>query len=432
MKTSIYNTYLPLGSQAALLYNALSDKYVALRAPLPPETIGHLEEIADGALLKQLTDIGAVVPDGVNEPEQVRELIRTYDHGSDVFQLHINPTLDCNFRCWYCYEDHRAGSRMEGQTVQSVIKLMERVVAERPGLKYFPLSFFGGEPLMGFDNVARPVILALEGLCAGKEIRTSVHFTTNAFLINERMLDFFSTHKASFQITLDGHREFHDKVRRTRAGLGSYDRILYNIRELAKRGCEVLVRVNFTRENMGSIPAIIEDFKAFPPELKGNMRFDLQRVWQDSDRSIEEEVTATVAGYQRALREAGLGISIYMAHDAVRNSCYGDKRNYLLVNYDGGVYLCTARDFDDAHRAGTLQEDGTVAWRDNAHECRLAAKFSKPVCHTCRIAPICGGGCCTQALEHPEPDKCIYGYTEEQKDAMVANRFEQLYMVPKE
>lgn len=121
-----------------------------------------------------------------------------------------------------------------------------------------------------------------------------------------------------------------------------------------------------------------------------------------------------------------------MAHDAVRNSCYGDKRNYLLVNYDGGVYLCTARDFDDAHRAGTLQGDGTVEWRDNAHECRLAAKFSKPVCHTCRIAPICGGGCCTQALEHPEPDKCIYGYTEEQKDAMVANRFEQLYMVSKE
>lgn len=312
MKTSIYNTYLPLDPQAALLYNALSDKYVALRTPLAAELLGHLEDMPDEALLKQLTDIGAVLADDVDEPERVRELIRTYDHGSDVFQLHINPTLDCNFRCWYCYEDHRAGSRMEEQTVQAVVKLMERVVAEKPGLKYFPLSFFGGEPLIGFDNVAKPIILALEGLCAGKEIRTSVHFTTNAFLINERMLEFFSGHKASFQITLDGHREFHDKVRCTRSGRGSYDRIIDNIRELSKRGCEILVRVNFTRENMGSIPAIIEDFKAFPAEIKGNIRFDLQRVWQDSDRSIEEEVTADVAGYQRALREAGFGISIYI------------------------------------------------------------------------------------------------------------------------
>lgn len=429
MKSSLYNTLIPLDDGTALLYNALNDQYLALRADLTADDLAHPERIPPGQLRDRLIEIGAIVPRDTDEVAQVRDMIRECDYDDTVFQLHINPTVDCNFRCWYCYEDHRKGSRMEAHTLQSIIRLMERTVASHPDLRHFSLSFFGGEPLMGFDNVVVPLIEALERICEGTEVRPSFHFTSNAGLINARMLEFFARHKAGFQITLDGHRPFHDKVRFTPAtGQGSYDRILRNIRELAARGCSVLVRVNYTKENLESLPAIIEDFRDIPQTLKGYISFDLQRVWQDFDRSIDEEVTDTVNTHLRTLRSMGFATSTHMVHDLVRTSCYGDKRNYLLVNYDGGVYCCTARDFDDEHRAGALQADGTVAWRDNHQERRLAAKFAKPVCHTCRIAPLCGGGCCTQALEHTDPDVCMYRYTDEQMDHMVTDRFEQLYM----
>lgn len=429
LRSSLYNTYLPLGEDLALIYNALSDKYVAMRSNLKKDILHNLTEVEDSTLRSQLIEIGALVTPEVDEIEKVRNLIAENDHNDEVFILHVNPTVDCNFRCWYCYEDHRAGSRMSADTLVALQNLIEQTIASRPKLKIFDLSFFGGEPLMGFHNVVKPLVQTLEKATAGTDIETSVHFTTNAYLINEEMVEFFARHKAGFQITLDGHRDFHDKVRCTRTGAGSYDRILKNIQSLAEVGSRILVRINFTRENMASIPDIIADFNKFPDELKKHIRFDLQRVWQDMPgKHIEDDISTSVVGYQQAIRDAGFGASLYRAHDSVRNSCYGDKRNYVLVNYDGGVFLCTARDFDDSHRAGTLMADGNIKWINNAHECRLAKKFSKPVCHTCRIAPICGGGCCTQALEHPEPDKCIYNYTETQKDDIIATRFEQIYM----
>lgn len=429
MKTSIYNTYIPLADGSALLYNALSDKYLALREELQPDQLSRLELMPQGQLRDSLVKIGAIVARDTDEVAAVRDLIRETDYDNTCFHLHVNPTVDCNFRCWYCYEDHRKGSRMEPKTLQAVMRLMERTVASHPGLRQFALSFFGGEPLMGFDNVAVPLIEALERICEGTEVQPSFHFTSNAGLINSRMLDFFSMHKSNFQITLDGHRSHHDKVRFWPAtGQGSYDRILHNIRELAARECRVLTRVNYTKDNLRSILDIIDDFRDMPDELKRYISFDLQRVWQDYDGNIDEEVTATVNSYLRSLRTLGYATSTHMVHDLVRNSCYGDKHNYLLVNFDGGVFCCTARDFDDAHQAGILLEDGIVSWRDNHQEHRLSAKFSKPVCHTCRIAPLCGGGCCTQALEHTEPDMCIYRYTDEQKDRMVTDRFEQHYM----
>ncbi len=49
-----------------------------------------------------------------------------------------------------------------------------------------------------------------------------------------------------------------------------------------------------------------------------------------------------------------------------RNSCYADKINQMTVNYDGGVYKCTARDFNEKNRLGQLCDDGTVLW-DKMH-----------------------------------------------------------------
>ncbi|MCM1319698.1 MAG: radical SAM protein [Muribaculaceae bacterium] len=429
MKLSLYNNILDTDNNILLVYNALSDKYVATSEYISLAEHTHPELVSNEALRSELLDIGFWVEDSIDEAEQVRELIQKHDHCLDTFHLHINPTVDCNFRCWYCYEDHKAGSRMKSETVSAIKRLIERKIADTPELKVIHLSFFGGEPLMGFENVVKPLMLTTKALCKAHNILHTFHFTTNGYLINERMLDFFEDYGSSFQITLDGYREHHDKVRKTRSGKGSYDQIVHNIIELVNRQCSVLVRINFTTENIDSIAEVMNDFRNLTSEQKQYTRFDLQRVWQDSCGEIDERVTAIVADYQQKLRDMGFNVSFYRTHDAVRSSCYGDKRNYQLINYDGGVYLCTARDFDDAHRAGTINSDGTIEWRNNAQECRLSAKFSKPICHTCRIAPICGGGCCTQALEHPEPDKCIYGYGNEQLDAIVATRFEQLYML---
>lgn len=429
MKDSLYNTIISLSDKYKLVYNALSDKYLVLSSGTQGVDYGGLNLINNAVLSEKFKEIGAIVDDDVDEVQVLRDLIRLYDHNDESFQLHINPTLDCNCRCWYCYEEHSKGSRMSTETIQSVIRLIEKIIADKKSLRRFNLSFFGGEPLMCFSNVVKPLVNTFEDICKMHNIETSVHFTTNGALINEKMLEFFAEHKSSFQITLDGHRLFHDKVRHTVSGEGTYDKILANIKELLDRNNSVLLRINYTRDNIKSIPEILKDLDTIPTGVRSRISIDLQRVWQDLSKDREEEITSLITGYMHDFAKAGFRVTSHYVHDMVRNSCYGDKRNYLLVNYNGAVYRCTARDFNEQNRAGTLTDAGIVQWRDDALECRLAAKFAKPVCHTCRIAPLCGGGCCQQAIDHTNPDVCMYEYTDAMMDKIVTDRFEQKFLI---
>lgn len=100
---------------------------------------------------KQLEEAGAVVADDFDEVDALRKRIDEIDNNDSFLLLHINPTLDCNFRCWYCYENHIKGSCMTPETYGNVVKLVKNRIAKQPNLKYLQLSFFGGEPLLRFD-----------------------------------------------------------------------------------------------------------------------------------------------------------------------------------------------------------------------------------------------------------------------------------------
>lgn len=250
MKTSHYNTVLDLGDNVSLMFNALSGRFLALNGVSVSSHSDLVTEIKDEKMLSGLKQIGAVIDDSVDEVSLVRDLIEKNDYDDSVFHLHINPTLDCNFKCWYCYENHKSGSLMSSSTKDSVVRLVENIVSDYPGLKRFNLSFFGGEPLIGFHKIARPLIVSIREICQRKQIDMHIHFTSNGYLLNDAMLEFFNEYKSSFQITLDGHRPFHDKVRKKADGSGSYDVILKNIKALADRENQVLVRVNYTKENI--------------------------------------------------------------------------------------------------------------------------------------------------------------------------------------
>jgi uncharacterized protein len=63
---------------------------------------------------------------------------------SDVLQLIILPTEQCNFRCVYCYELFDYG--LIRQEVVEWIKNL--LIARKSSLKYLSVSWFGGEPLI--------------------------------------------------------------------------------------------------------------------------------------------------------------------------------------------------------------------------------------------------------------------------------------------
>ena len=46
-----------------------------------------------------------------------------------------------------------------------------------------------------------------------------------------------------------------------------------------------------------------------------------------------------------------------------RTTCYANKINSEVINYDGLVYKCTARDFSEKNDVGIMLEGGIIKYK---------------------------------------------------------------------
>ena len=122
------------------------------------------------------------------------------------------------------------------------------------------------------------------------------------------------------------------------------------------------MRINYTAENIESTNEIIEIISAWPDEVKKFVSVDYQRVWQDGDNKNNDPTYAKTRRFRKRLNEPDSGPETIAFSTAWCDSCYGDKRNQLLVSYNGDVFCCTARDFKPEHEMGRLADDGNVVW----------------------------------------------------------------------
>lgn len=432
MKFSIYNSILQLDDNYTLLYNANSDKFVVLTAQAALNYGKGIDFLAkrDNNLFKDLQEVKAIVDDNVNEIGDLCDKVKSIVEDDSLFELHINPTLDCNFNCWYCYENHIKGSKMSEKTLTAIQKYVSKTLSIKTSIKSFHLSFFGGEPLMYFQRVALPLIKYAQEECKARNIDFSAHFTSNGFLINDRIIEALGKVNVDFQITLDGDKTNHNKTRFLKNGVGSYDRICSNIKKVASRGHNVYLRINYTLKNINSIASILSTIKDIPQEYKKCINVDFQRVWQDSDKDLEESETLSEQLNQlfKIFRDEGFSVSFCRVQNTVTNPCYGDRRNNLLINYDGIVFSCTARNFTSDFSEGEITDKGDINWFGKLKEQRIASKFNRSECHHCRIAPICGGGCTQNALERKNIPGCLRGLNEQDIDKLILERFEFMFI----
>lgn len=430
MKASRYNSIIRIGHGRSLIYNALSDKFVVHKC----EATQTIEEIIAKSpeIESQLIKCGMLIDVDTDEVAAVKEIIDRVDNDESILILTINPTLDCNFRCWYCYENHVAESAMSEQTLSAVKNLISQKLTSMSALKHLQLSFFGGEPLLRFDECVLPIIRHAKTESDQAGVSLGVSFTSNGYLLNTDRVCMLNGFDPFFQITLDGGKAFHDKTRFGKGGTPSYDVIVSNIKQLVAAGVRVLCRVNYTADNCRSIDSIIESFADVSDSDRGRLTVDFQRVWQERPSSIaskeESEIDAVVRNAMNRFGEAGFGVSYHKPMSGVYDTCYGDKKNHILINFNGDVFNCTARDFKTENRTGYLTDQGEVVYEHDSLRKRMSVKFSKPVCQDCRIAPLCAGGCRQQGVEHADSDECTFKYSESEKDEIVLNRFENLYV----
>jgi uncharacterized protein len=426
MKESIYNIVIPLSKKYALLYNSFSNKYLIISKHLN-ETLKNKEcDIKDKYPLfyLQLIEIGYIVEKDNDEILLLKTRINEIDNDDKKYMLIINPTINCNFKCWYCYEKHIPKSKMNAETLDRV-KLFITHVTNRDSIHTFDLSFFGGEPLLYFSDVVVPIIKHYKDCCFQHQIKTSISFTTNGYLLDDlKICELKKIGANFFQITLDGSRSDHDNTRFVSKRKGSYDRIIRNIKQLAENQLDVLIRINYTVHNIEKVIEIGNDLIDILPENKKFVSINFQRVWQDerTNEELENKIKNLIDDYLELFSQMGFKTSTKILN-YVWDSCYADKKNQILINYNGDLYKCTARDFNEANKIGYLSSSGDLVLEQEKVNIRRNIRFTNPVCYDCKIAPLCGGGCNQRHLERIRQNSCLMGYSEKDKEMIIIDHF---------
>jgi len=431
MKYSQFNSVV-LYEEQYYLYNSFNQKFLVIDSLLKDLLEASVNEGVDGleeihpTFYAYLKSEGFLVDEEVDEVEKVKVISKRVDENYDTFLLTINPTMNCNFKCWYCYETHIKASSFSQNMIDRVGYFIEKTV-RRERMRLFNLSFFGGEPLLYFKRDVIPVINKLQKECVENLVDYSVSFTTNGYLIDDSFIEYFKSTGISpaLQITLDGYKEKHDLVRYVNSEKGSYEVIIQNIKKLLLNSFFVRLRVNYTGENIEDTYKIAEEFDDIEASIKKKfLLMDFHRVWQDSKN---DDILDIVEENTNKIKKTGITVK-HMAPNNVQDSCYADKRNSAVINYNGDLYKCTARDFTTAKRAGYLDETGEAIWENNYLDRRMDAKFKNKPCLSCRLLPICNGGCSQHAMEALEEQKeyCIYYGDDVLKNNVVISKIKEI------
>ncbi|HLM66871.1 MAG TPA: radical SAM protein [Longimicrobium sp.] len=345
---------------------------------------------------------GYLVEAGSNELDRFRVQYMQQQWRQDTLQFILLASEDCNFRCVYCYEKFERGT-MTPETREGLKRLVEK---RAPRLDRMSVSWFGGEPLYGWEAI-EDLEPFLNDAASRYGINFTQHMTTNAYLLDEerttKLLDWGCKR---YQITVDGLPEEHDCKRVGRDGSPTYHVILDNLRSLASRKTQFTVdlRVNFDNQNFPRLGAFME---ALSEDFGGDSRFKLRfravGKWGGAnDASLDTcgttDTKAVLRELQRKASEVGLAqeSGIIGVADPGSNVCYAARPYNFIVGATGKLMKCTIALYEmEENIVGQLHPDGTLEVNDHQMAHWVAPHFeSDTMCKSCYILPGCQGAAC--------------------------------------
>ncbi len=356
---------------------------------LPAEKIAEIE-----ADVQALKDKGLLFADEVKAaPIKSNEI--------KALCLHI--CHDCNLRCRYCFADEGAyHAEREFMSLETAISAIDFLLKNSGNRKVLEVDFFGGEPLMCLDTIKKVVAYAKrEAGKLGKKFLFTT--TTNALLLDDDAIEFFNSEMENVVLSIDGRKEVHDAIRKTKNGKGSFDLVIDHIKKFVRsRGDKhYYVRGTFTSKNLDFSKDVI-----FLAE-SGFDSISMEPVVTDiDDLQIKEEHLKTVCDEYETLcgkylekHEKGEGFNFFHFNIDLeggtclqkRVSACGAGNEYFSVVPNGDIYPCHQFAGNKDFLMGNVR-DG-IERKDIRKRFADSSLFTREDCKDCFAKFICSGGC---------------------------------------
>lgn len=394
MKWSNFNFLFVSSANESLLYNSRMNSFLQIS-----------ESLYNVLKLIEKGDSLSLLPDNIIEYLRERKvLVDLNEDDSYIMQskylkckraflntslgLVLAPTLACNFKCPYCYENNLPAITITEEVQDHLIDFINRHTTKVDGMA---LCWHGGEPLIAFKAI-KSIIDKIE---KKSEIPLLRHeMVSNGFLFNHEMCDFFrDSHLNYVQITIDGMREVHNRNRIHKLGIPTYDVITDNIDMILSEmpDCKVGVRVNIHNGNKEDYP---------------NIHNELTNRWKGKNCVVRP---ALVIGQSTGCNVSCLSpheksdfyINLYKKY-GIKNiefepeqrvgSCSASYENSYIIDPEGLLYKCWT-DIGLKDRVIGNLKDGVQNWQFISEYLLNSDKFVDSKCLKCKMFPICRGGC---------------------------------------
>lgn len=268
VKLSRYTLAVPYQGRI-ILFNTLSRSLVAISEDawnrLKNSISNANADIDNGtlndSLIKELTTLGFLIPSQLDEKELMRTHVNVLKYTPTHMGMFVNLTSRCNLSCPYCYQDLRkALDSNQDLTTDSWNRIMRLINKRINILRNVNVVFFGGEPMLNYNTLK----VAVRDLDSLKEIgiKTSMSIITNGTLFSKQRAQELAPYISSVQITLDGMKETHDKMRPYSDGSGTFDIILKNIIDnIDQYRKRIILRSNINDDNIASVKSLLHYLK---------------------------------------------------------------------------------------------------------------------------------------------------------------------------
>lgn len=129
----------------------------------------------------------------------VKKELDKFEYNEEMSKPYIailGVTARCNLSCPYCFvSQHNSDMNLNTAFAAVDMALNNTPIGEKP-----EIVFFGGEPLLRYDEIIVPVVEKYKDQC-------SYSITTNGVLLNEDKVDFFLSNNVGVLLSFDGIRE---------------------------------------------------------------------------------------------------------------------------------------------------------------------------------------------------------------------------------
>lgn len=336
---------------------------------------------------------------------EIEEIINSYnpieiysDENLTLKSLCINVSHSCNMACDYCFTRHNLLSNESLMPLETAYKAIDFLFESSRDVKNIEIDFFGGEPLLNLDVIRKASIYGKKKAKElGKHLRITL--TTNGLLLNERILELLDELEISIVLSLDGGKEVHDKFRHLANGKSSFDYVLPNAIELARRRQDggYYIRGTYTAETINfsdSFKELVDlDFRyiSLEPVVTNDHKISIKKEHIPILRIEYEKVAEECLKNDVKFFHFELPFEDGACLPRLARGC-GAGVEYMAVTPSGEIYPCHQFVGYIQFRLGEINRKD-IDKRLRERFIQLNNIDSKPICKECWARYLCGGGC---------------------------------------